>query len=142
MKAIINSLLMLIALAAPAQAALYGPYILTAPVAIDGDTLRADVEIWPDQIASVAIRVRDVDTPELRATSACERALAVKARDFTDAWLQANAPVTIARVGPDKYAGRFDAVVTGRDGSTLAAALIAAGHGRPYHGGARQSWCS
>ena len=123
------------------QAAFYGPYTLTAPVAIDGDTLRADVQIWPDMMTDVAIRVIGVDTPEIRATSACERDLAQKAKAFTDAWIQANAPLMIGAVKPDKYAGRYDAVVTGNDGSSLSAALIQSGHGRPYDGGKREPWC-
>jgi len=47
-------------------AASYGPYSVLAPVAIDGDTLRADVMLWPTLTADVAIRVRAVDTPEIK----------------------------------------------------------------------------
>lgn len=144
-RSLINRLLLWAALLAlfvfPARAAFYGPYTLVAPIAIDGDTLRADVAIWPDTIVDVAIRVIGVDTPELRTSSACERELAQKAKAFADAWIQAHGPLTIDAVKPDKYAGRIDAVVTGRDGSTLAAALIATGHGRAYNGGAREGWC-
>lgn len=128
-------------LALPAAAAFYGPYQLVAPVAIDGDTLRADVPIWPDTLVDVSIRVLGVDTPELRGACAAEKDLAQKAKAFTDAWLQANGPVVIDRVKPDKYQGRFDAVVTGKDGASLAEALIQSGLGRPYAGGTRAGWC-
>jgi len=141
MKRTVHLLLILLGLVFPAQAAFYGPYTLTAPVAIDGDTLRADVEIWPGTVVDASIRVIGVDTPELRTACAGERALAQKAKAFTDAWIQANAPITISSVKPDKYAGRFDAIVTGRTGGSLAGDLIAQGHGRPYGGGARQPWC-
>lgn len=135
-------LILLLIFPGVSPAAFYGPYTLVAPIAIDGDTLRADVQIWPDLIVDISIRVIGVDTPELRATSACEKELAQKAKAFTDAWIQANAPLMIGAVKPDKYAGRYDAVVTGRDGASLATALIVAGHGRAYSGGARlPGWC-
>lgn len=124
-----------------ASAAFYGPYGVTSATAIDGDTLRADVHIWPDQVADVAIRVRGVDTPELKSQNPCERELAVRAKAFTESWISANGPIVVGAVTPDKYAGRYDAVVTGLGGKSLADALIAAGHGRPYSGGARTPWC-
>lgn len=135
-------LILLAVLPGPVLAAFYGPYTLTAPIAIDGDTIRADVAIWPDTVVDAAIRVLGVDTPEMKASNACERDLAQKAKAFTDAWIQANAPLLIGAVKPDKYAGRFDAVVTGKDGTSLSVALIQSGHGRRYTGGARlPGWC-
>jgi len=126
----------------PAEAVFFGPYQLTAPIAVDGDTIRADVTIWPAIIVDASIRVVGVDTPELRASTACERDLAVKAKAFTDTWIQTNQPLMIGAVKPDKYSGRYDdAVVTGKDGTSLTTALIQAGIGRPYSGGARQGWC-
>lgn len=124
-----------------ASAAYSGPYVLLAPVAVDGDTLRADVPIWPGVMADdVSIRVIGVDTPEINI--ACERDRALAAKAFTDAWLVRNRPVVIGSVKPDKFGGRFDAIVTGAGGERLSAALIKAGHGRVYNGGARQPWCN
>ena len=134
-------LLMFLLLISPVEAAFYGPYTLIAPVAVDGDTIRADVAIWPELTVDAAIRVAGVDTPELRASIPCEYQLAIKAKEFTDAWIQAQAPLMIGAVKPDKYAGRYDAVVTGKNGTSLAKALIDAGHGRSYSGGARLGWC-
>ena len=127
-------------LSSPSFAASYGPYTLIAPVAIDGDNIRADVMIWPDITVDVSIRVIGADTPELRSSLLCERVLAIKARTFTDGWIILNQPLTINLVKPDKFAGRVDAVISGKTGS-LADALIAAGIARPYTGGARQPWC-
>lgn len=126
----------------PALSSSYGPYSLIAPTAVDGDTIRADVLIWPGQIADAAIRIVGVDTPELTGAKCdAEKAKAVAARDFVNAWLSSHHPITINTVRPDKYSGRVDAVVLGRNGELLAADLIKAGHGRPYRGGARQPWC-
>lgn len=128
-------------LSSPSWSAFYGPYALTAPIAIDGDTINADVQVWPDLTVDTNIRVRGVDTPELRAPTACERDLAVKAKAFTSIWLLTYQPILISSVAPDKYSGRYDAVVTGIGGAVLATDLINAGHGVPYSGGARKPWC-
>lgn len=120
----------------------YGPYSLTAPIAIDGDTIRADVMIWPGLVADVSIRVIGVDTPEIgQAKCELEKERGIAAMNFTNAWLAARIPISINTVRIDKYAGRIDAVVLGSGGEWLSAALIKSGHGRPYNGGTRQSWC-
>lgn len=120
----------------------YGPYSLIAPIAIDGDTIRADVMIWPGLVADVAIRVIGVDTPEVEQSKCTEeKERGIAARNFTSTWLATRMPITINTVRLDKYAGRVDAVVLGPNGELLAADLIKSGHGRPYNGGARQSWC-
>lgn len=115
-----------------------GPYKVLAPLGIDGDTFHATVPIWPGIYSDVAVRVVGVDTPELHATTQCERDLAAKAKAFTDNWLLTG-PITLTLVTQDNYGGRVDAVVTGPTGK-LADALIAAGLGHPYNGGKRPSW--
>lgn len=123
-------------------AAYYGPYGLVAPIAVDGDTIRADVPVWPGVGIDAAIRVIGVDTPEMTGAKCPEeKAAALKAKAFTDAWLIAHRPIVIGNVIADKYSGRYDAIVTGKDGERLSDALIQAGLGRVYNGGARQSWC-
>lgn len=120
----------------------YGPYSLIAPIAIDGDTIRADVMIWPGIMTDVAIRVVGVDTPEIeQAKCALEKERGIAARNFVNTWLATRMPITINTVRLDKYAGRVDAVVLGANSEWLAAAILQSGHGRPYNGGSRQSWC-
>lgn len=127
---------------APAWSADYGPYRLAAPIATDGDTIRADVLIWPQFSVDTAIRVSGVDTPEIaQAKCSREKAAGLAAKAFTETWIAGHQPLTIDRVKADAYPGRFDAVVAGRDGALLAGALIAAGHGRSYNRGPRLSWC-
>lgn len=130
-------------------AAYFGPYVLLAPTAVDGDTIKADVPVWPGVNIDASIRVIGVDTPEMTpagcatpAENAAIRAAAVRAKEFTEAWINRNSPVVIGNVKPDAYSGRYDAVVTGSGGERLAAALIQAGHGRLYNGGKRQTWCA
>lgn len=124
----------------PSWSGYSGPYALIAPIAVDGDTIRADVPVWPGVSIDASIRVTGVDTPEMNV--ACEKERAVAAKAFTDSWINRNSPVVISGVKPDKYSGRYDAVVIGAGGERLAAALIQAGLGRVYNGGARQPWCT
>ncbi len=132
--------LLLCFLSSPSHSVSFGPYSLIAPTAIDGDTIRADVPVWPGVNIDAGIRVIGVDTPEMNV--ACERDRAIKAKEFTEAWLNRNSPVVIGNVKPDKYSGRYDAIVTGAGGERLSAALIQSGHGRVYNGGMRQTWCA
>ncbi|GAB4181970.1 MAG: hypothetical protein OHK0024_21080 [Thalassobaculales bacterium] len=97
--------------------------------AIDGDSLALGAE---------RIRVLGVDTPEIAGRCPAEIALARRARALTQALLD-RGPVTIERAGRDRW-GRTLARVW-IDGRDLADLLIAAGLGRPYSGGRRQSWC-
>jgi len=91
----------------------------------DGDTLRA------------TFRVENIDAPELKGACDSERQLAVRAREFTKAWL-ARGRVTITQTGVDRYK-RVLARVT-RDGEDLGNALVAAGLARPWRG-KRENWC-
>lgn len=109
---------------------------------IDGDTIRVAIAIWHNQVLTTSIRVRGVDTPELRGKCAEERALALKAKQFVRELLPPGARVTLTRVAPDKYGGRYDADVQTPDGTAVAASLIAAGLARQYHGASRAGWCA
>jgi endonuclease YncB( thermonuclease family) len=102
----------------------------SAVLAIDGDTLLLDGE---------RLRLFNVDTPEIHCRCESECRAAWAAKRFTQDTLNAGR-VEIRRTGKDRY-GRTLAYVTvnGRD---LGELIIAAGHGRPYHGERRQSWCN
>jgi endonuclease YncB( thermonuclease family) len=50
--------------------------------------------------------------------------------------------VTIANIGPDKYNGRVVADAATARTSDIAAAMVASGLARAYHGGHRESWCN
>ena len=106
----------------------------------DGDTFTVDAEVWPDIGWSGSVRVRNVDTPEIRGDCDREKRLAVAARDYVRELLIDEA-VTLTEVDNDLYGGRVLAHVQLKDGENLADLLIANGYGRPYDGGTRQSWC-
>jgi micrococcal nuclease len=105
----------------------------------DGDTLTAQVALWPGFTVTTGVRLLGVDTPELRSRFACEKTLAKAARAAAIAWI-AGRPVTLRNVQHGKYAGRVLAEVW-INGQRLAHHMIDTGHGRIYHGGKREGWC-
>src|SRR5579872_6626774 len=72
---------------------------------IDGDTFEARVHVWPGLDVNTKIRLRNIDAPELHARCADEAAKAQAARSALETMLAAG-PVTVSRVGIDKYGGR------------------------------------
>jgi endonuclease YncB( thermonuclease family) len=122
--------------------------ILPGPVAadlvrvIDGDTFEADVYPWPALYVRVSVRVRGLDTPEVRGKCPEERALAAQATKRTEALLRNG--FSLCHIEPrDKYGRTLANVALGADCSAadLAQTLITEGLGRHYDGGTRQSWC-
>ena len=105
----------------------------------DGDTVKVEASMWPGLTWNGGVRVRGVDTPELRGKCETEKAKARAARDFVRARIGKR--VTLTNVKKGKYAGRVVAGIRLADGSDLTELLIQQGHGRPYGGGRRQGWC-
>jgi len=118
-----------------------GPIGAAVVRAIDGDTLVVRAHIWLGQNVETSVRLAGLDTPELRGKCASERRLAARAKTMTMA-LIADGDVTLRDIQFGKFAGRVVARVTTAAGADLSRALIAAGLGRPYGGGARGDWCA
>ena len=107
---------------------------------IDGDTFEARVHVWPGLDVNTKIRLRNIDAPELHARCADEAARAQAARTALETMLAAG-PVTVSRIGIDKYGGRVDALAATRDTPDISTALLNGGFARIYDGGRRGSWC-
>ena len=119
-----------------------GPFTVDLVRVIDGDTIAATVDLWPNLEVSTHVRLRSVDTPELRAPAECERLLAHRARTFVLVWIAEHDQVQLWDVGIGKFAGRTVGRLLALDsGQFLGDALLEAGHGREYDGGARPPWC-
>jgi endonuclease YncB( thermonuclease family) len=103
---------------------------------IDGDTFEARVAVWPGIEIKTRVRLRGIDAPELHARCDHEWVRAQAARGRAGENFGAG-----AQVGPDKYAGRIDAVVSTRNTADVSAALLSGGWARSYSGGRRGSWC-
>lgn len=118
-----------------------GPYPMTLISVTDGDTFRARVSPWPGWSYETPVRVRGIDTPEIRGSQCdAEKAAAYQAREAARAWLvAASTAATLHDVVPDRWGRVVATVRLGR--LSMAQALLDAGHARPYDGGTRVDWC-
>ena len=128
--------------AAPATAeTLVGPVPAVVERVIDGDTLAVRARVWLGQDVHVLVRIRGIDTPEIRGRCVEEQRLArVAARQVAEA--VSEGPVTLSHIEGGKYHGRVLADVELSDGRDLAATMLRAGNARPYEGSARRPWCA
>jgi endonuclease YncB( thermonuclease family) len=107
----------------------------------DGDTITVDVAEWPTIVGDdIGVRIRGVDTPELRGKCEEEKAAARSAREFTKAMVMNAETVVLSDIERGKYF-RIVADVYA-DGVSVSGALIESGFGRAYDGGRRSEWCS
>ncbi len=102
----------------------------------DGDTFRA---MLPDHTKSQRVRVRGIDTAEIKGQCQYEKDLAIKARDYARSLLFNADKVVLANVGEDYYKRVLAIVYV--DGQNLADLLIAKGLGRKWKG-KRENWCN
>ena len=108
---------------------------------IDGDTFKVEARVWPGITAQANVRVRGVDTPEIRRAKCgeFERRRGLAARDFVRGVIGER--VWLVNVDYDKFGRRVVASVLLADGRDLATLLLATGHAQPYRGGRRPKWC-
>ena len=117
-----------------------GPIVATVISIHDGDTMTVNAHYpWPGMTIRTAVRIRGIDTGELRGLCDSETELANRARDFVVATVGDHVELTNIALG--QFAGRIIADVSLVDGRSLAAMLIAEGLGREYDGGRRKGWC-
>ena len=124
---------------AEAAESIQGPIQGIVSRVIDGDTLEFVAHVWLGLNLTTAVRVRGIDTPEVRGACQREKDMAAKATRRLNELTAAG--VSIANVSDDKYFGRVIADVTAANGTDVRAAMIASGLARPYDGGTRQPWC-
>ena len=100
----------------------------------DGDTFKINLDCsLAAYCENVSVRVRGVDTPEIKGKTAREKELAKKAKAFTREFL-AVTPVNLTNCGRDKYF-RLLCDVSNGDGKDLAKELIRRDLGYSYGGG-------
>lgn len=110
--------------------------ILSVKSVYDGDTFRAYLpNIKKDQ----RIRVRGVDTPEIKGSCVAEILAAVKARDFVRKLLYSANKIVLINIGKDRYERVLAKVIV--DGQDLAQTLIDRNLGRKWKG-KRERWCN
>ena len=107
----------------------------------DGDTIRFDIPgVHPFLGKHIAIRLRGVDTPEIRGKCPAEKKLAVVVRNFVRGILAKAKQVTLTNTGRGKYFRIVARVVADR--VDVSGALLKAGLEVPYNGGKKAGgWC-
>ena len=102
---------------------------------IDGDTLKVSLPCKNAVFCqNISVRVRGVDTPELRSKNPQERQKAQEAKAFTIQFTQ-NKNLNLTHCARDKYFRLLCNVEA--DGEDLSAALLNAGYAAPYDGGTK-----
>lgn len=118
----------------------YGDLTATVVSVYDGDTMTVSIfGVHPLLGDAISVRVRGVDTPEIKDNRPEIHAIAVLARDAVRGWCPIGGPVELLGVGRDKYF-RIDATpICG--GVDVAAELVRSGlaHG-DYEGGTKVAW--
>jgi endonuclease YncB( thermonuclease family) len=105
----------------------------------DGDTFRAEIASLTGVFSPIAVRVRGIDSPEIRGACDGEKLMAIGARESLKKKLLAAKKVELANVAPDKY---FRILADVRaDNLDLGSYQVLGGHARRYNGGKRKGWC-
>jgi len=122
-------------------------YGASAISAVDGDTIDLMVDLGFDTHKKIRVRLFGVNTPESRTTNKEEKALGLKAKQFTKDWLKTNPWVFVNTIPDknDKY-GRVLAKIYSSDDIhnpktvCLNADIINAGLARDYFGVGDKTW--
>ena len=102
---------------------------------VDGDTILVEARPWPGHIIETYVRVRGVDTPELRSSCGAERDAANTAKAFVVSKVGVGDTVRLRHISGDKYFGRVVADVTLPGEDDLATLLLVGGYAVAYDGG-------
>ena len=102
----------------------------------DGDTITVGA-ILLDKSYRFSVRLRGIDTPEMKGGSPAEKVLAIKARDELSKRIM-NKIVRLKNIETEKY-GRILADVYLEE-ECMNDWLIAEGHAKKYDGGHKESW--
>ncbi|WP_312862159.1 thermonuclease family protein [Rhizobium sp. P32RR-XVIII] len=112
-----------------------GPVAAEILRVIDGDTLLVEAQPWPQQKMEVYMRIRGIDTPELRSKCESVRQAGLEAQHALEELAATSPRIQLTRISGDKYFGRIVADVTLSDGRSVADDLLLAGLARTYDGG-------
>jgi endonuclease YncB( thermonuclease family) len=105
----------------------------------DGDTFYVTFPDWHPIVGkNIGVRIKGIDTPELRTRDEKEKALAVEAKAYVEKRIDEARVVNICNVERDKYFRLLADVYV--DGISLSALLIEQGFAVPYDGGTKVNW--
>jgi endonuclease YncB( thermonuclease family) len=111
---------------------------------VDGDTVKAVAFLSPYIDWKTTVRLRGIDTPEIRGKCPAEKRMAKAAKAYLNSFLKVGDAIELRRVRKGKYAGRIIASLYYKENQrwvNVSKKLLNAGYGRPYNGGKRKGWC-
>jgi micrococcal nuclease len=109
----------------------------------DGDTITFDIpDVHPLIGKTISVRVRGVDTPEVKTSDPCEKESARMAKNLVESFLKRARRVDLENVDRDKYF-RILADVKA-DGEDMKSVLMRNGLAYAYDGGKKKKvdWCA
>ena len=109
----------------------------------DGDTFKVNINSYPSIVGKkISIRVRGIDTPELRTRKKCEKLLGYKAKEIAKELLLNSKVIELRNIKRGKYF-RIVADVYLDNNVSYASELLKSGLAVPYDGGHKSKvWCS
>lgn len=140
-----TSLALIAAAASAAEKPRNGRTFVAGPVPaeivriLDGDTVLVLAMPWPDQHVRVAVRLRGIDAPEMKAKCRREREAAARARAALAELAGGSGEVALYNVSGGKYFGRVLADIVTPAGIDIGPELMARGLVAAYDGGKRKS---
>lgn len=122
----------------------YGATVLKV---IDGDTLDLSIDLGFKISHEIRVRLYGVNTPESRTKNLAEKALGLKAKDFTTDWLTRHKWVFVNTIPDknDKYGRILANIFSSEDISNPLTAclnkdIIESGYARKYDGQGDKTW--
>lgn len=105
----------------------------------DGDTFYANLTGVDSLFGSnIGIRLKGIDTPEIRGSSPCVKERAIEARNFVKNLLSEADSVVLKNCSRDKYFRILAEVYV--DGVNLSELLKNSGYAKKYDGGTKIKW--
>lgn len=106
----------------------------------DGDTFTINLDSVPAVFGNqIGVRVKGIDSPEIRTTCSYEKEAALLARGYLTRLLESGERIYLTNVERDKYFRLLADVSV--DGADVATAMISSGHAIEYNGGAKSEFC-
>ena len=109
----------------------------------DGDTFTAQIFSWPQHSIEARVRLRGIDTPEIRGKCASEKTKAQQAKETLAQIIPEGSMVMLYHVELGTYAGRIIADVITENGDDVSEIMLEQTYARPYTTReGRKSWCN
>lgn len=97
---------------------------------VDGDTVLVDAEPWPNTTIRIFVRLRDIDTPEMKSKCVSLRKVAKAAKLALSEFLDGQT-LTLHNMSGGKYYGRIIADIQTEHGTSASQTLLNSGHAIP-----------